>query len=112
MLTVSGPDLFLTIAHRGGAPDGRCRQLSTPEAVSVDKSEGAPLRAALPYRPRRATLQRFLTSRTKRNSARFVCSMASYTSRKTTVVASSSLCLSCQRAPSRVARHDPTGSPR
>jgi hypothetical protein len=51
MLTVSGPDLFLTIAHRGGvAPDGRCRQLSTPEAVSVDKWEGAPTayRATLP----------------------------------------------------------------
>jgi hypothetical protein len=36
----------------------------------VATSEGAPLRTALPYRPRRATLQRFLTSRTKRNSAR------------------------------------------
>jgi hypothetical protein len=51
MLTVSGPNLFLTIAHQGGvAPDGRCRQLSTPEAVSVDKWEGAPTayRATLP----------------------------------------------------------------
>ena len=45
MLTVSGPDLFLTIAHQGGvaATGGvdNCRHLKP-----FRKSEGAPLRTA------------------------------------------------------------------